>query len=124
MDSACDVDAISRLIYDRIGPRSSKRVRDRSGFQRDAPGLGALEVGRDVELADGTVLLEGVVDPGDLAPEKLARRLAHLDGVVELVGERPGELERAQEDVEAEAIGAAAVPQLVVLRVPEIELAA
>src|SRR5205809_7423640 len=77
-----------------------------------------LEVPGDIELRDGATLVERVLDAlwvggvtGDVRRNTGASH--HLDRVRELVGERPGELERPHVEIPAEAVVAPDIAQLV-----------
>src|SRR5439155_27189305 len=74
-----------------------------------------LKVPGDIELRDGAALMERVLDAlwvggvtGDVRRNTGASH--YLDRVRELFGERPGELERPDVEIPAEAVGAAAIP--------------
>src|SRR5258706_9087212 len=98
-------------------PRSTRSptwARRRSGWSksrfstagRNSPLAGGRsELARDVELRDRSPLVEGIVDPLERAGGgRDVREVAHLDRVRQLVGPRPGELERSEVETPSEAV--------------------
>src|SRR5262249_35407992 len=83
------------------------------------------ELPRDVELPDGPRPVKGVVDAGELVAgiaEPVPPVVAHLESVRQLARVRPRQLERPEVEGEADTVGGPAVAELVVLRVPELEV--